>query len=115
MAFVRWSAKGDTCVQQAERIDVDPQRARRWRKRWFAGRERLAEAETKNVPDDEYERLILEELSDDDRSGTPPKFSAEELAQIITLACKEPKELGLPVTHWTPGVDLHREGARQVI
>ena len=96
--FVLWSAEGQTCAEQAKRMDVDPQRSRRWRKRWFEAQERFAGAEAKNVSDDEYEVLLCEELADEERSGAPPKFSAEQLAQLITLACKEPKGLGLPVT-----------------
>ncbi len=36
------------------------------------------------------------------RSGVPPKFTAEQLTQIIAVACEEPEESGRPVTHWTP-------------
>ena len=74
VAFVLWSAKGQTCTEQAERMHVDPQRARRWRKRWFEAQDRFADAEAKNVSDDEYEVFLCEELADDDRSGAPPKF-----------------------------------------
>jgi putative transposase len=109
--FVLWSADGQTCAEQAKRMDVDPQRSRRWRKRWFEAQERFAGAEAKNISDDEYEVLLCEELADEKRSGAPPKFSAEQLAQLITLACKEPKDLGLPVTHWTPS-ELAREAVK---
>ena len=45
VAFVLWSAAGKTCVMQAGLMRVDPQRSRRWRKRWFEARTRLANAE----------------------------------------------------------------------
>jgi hypothetical protein len=48
------------------------------------------------------ETAIVNLLSDEERSGCRAKFTAEQLARLMTLACQEPKELGLPVTHWTP-------------
>jgi putative transposase len=41
-------------------------------------------------------------LSDAYRSGTPPKFSAEQVVQIIALACEAPLDSERPVSHWTP-------------
>ena len=32
----------------------------------------------------------------------PTEVPAEQLAALVALACQDPKELGLPVTHWTP-------------
>ncbi|MBI5477298.1 MAG: helix-turn-helix domain-containing protein, partial [Deltaproteobacteria bacterium] len=59
-------------------------------------------AEAAAVTDEALEAAILDVLADEYRSGTPGKFSAEQLAQLIALACQDPKELGLPVSHWTP-------------
>ena len=42
-------------------------------------------------------------LSDEQRPGAPATFSAEQLAQIIAVACEAPEESGRPVTHWPPG------------
>ncbi|MGH9935580.1 MAG: helix-turn-helix domain-containing protein, partial [Blastocatellia bacterium] len=36
------------------------------------------------------------------RSGTPPKFTAEQIVQIIAVSCEEPAENERPVSHWTP-------------
>ena len=44
------------------------------------------------------------------RPGTPGEFSAEQLAQIISVACESPEDAGRPVSHWTP-----RELAEEVI
>ena len=95
-------ADGKTTVAQALLLAVDPQRVARWRFRWAAASEKLAVSEGPETTDEQLEGAILDVLSDEYRSGTPGKFSAEQLAQLIVLACKEPKELGLPVTHWTP-------------
>ena len=64
---------------------------RLWRNRWVA---------LQFVP---LEELSVEaRLSDAPRSGTPGKFSAEQMAQIIVIACEDPQANGYPVTHWTP-------------
>lgn len=96
------SEAGELCVHQAAALGVDAQRVRRWRTRWAAAMDMLASAEAQEVQDDEFEALILGVLDDEYRSGVPAKFSAEQLAQLISLACQEPSTLGLPVTHWTP-------------
>lgn len=64
---------------------------RLWRNRWVA---------LQAVP---LEELSAEErLGDAPRSGAPGKFSAEQMAQIIAIACEDPQANGYPVSHWTP-------------
>jgi homeodomain-containing protein len=48
-------------------------------------------------------RQAMEEvLCDRPRSGAPPTFSAEQLCQIVAMACEAPShESGRPVTHWS--------------
>jgi len=48
-----------------------------------------------------YKNQILKILSDSPRSGAPPKFSAEQICQIINVACEVPEELDLPLSHWS--------------
>jgi transposase len=86
----------------AEQLGVDPQRVSRWRRRWCETQSRLREAEVNGATDKELAALGLSTLSDHYRSGVKPKFTAEQMAQIIALACEEPEESGLPVSHWTP-------------
>ena len=40
-------------------------------------------------------------LSDKARPGCPGKFSAEQICQIMDVACETPEESGLPLSHWT--------------
>ena len=40
-------------------------------------------------------------LSDLPRSGAPPTFSAEQVARILTVACEDPRQSDLPLSHWT--------------
>jgi len=89
-------------IEQAHRLDVDRQRVRRWRARWAEAEERLAAAEREGANDDDLAKLIRSVLTDERRAGAPATFSAEQLTQIIAVACEPPEESGRPVTHWTP-------------
>ena len=53
----------------------------------------LLTAEAAGATDQDLEKLIIGVLTDVTRSGAPPRFSAEQVAGIIALAC----ELGIPV------------------
>ena len=112
--IVLGSADGKRSVDQAAALGVDAQRVNRWRRRFAAAAERLAVATMPEVPDEELEAVLLEVMADEERSGVPPKFSAEQLTQIVALACKAPKDVGVPVTHWTPK-ELAIEAVRQGI
>jgi transposase len=47
---------------------------------------------------------ILDTLSDAPRPGAPGTFTADQVSQIVALACEPPKLSGRPIKHWT-----HRE------
>jgi transposase len=100
--IVLMSAQGKLCSEQAAQLGLNAQRVCRWRKRWARGQARLATAIAQGADGDALQKLILELLSDEYRSGSPGKFSAEQVAAIIALACEDPTEHDLPVTHWTP-------------
>jgi putative transposase len=47
-------------------------------------------------------KLIAETLADAPRPGAPPTFTAEQIVQIIALACTPPADAGRPIDAWTP-------------
>lgn len=100
--IVLMSADGRRNRHQAEQLGVDRQRVRRWRGRWATAREALDVAERAGVSERDLEAMVVAVLSDEERSGTPPTFSPEQVAAIIALACEPPADSGLPVSHWTP-------------
>lgn len=100
--IILMSAQGVSNIDQARRLDVDRQRTRRWRTRWVVNEERLAEAERAGASDKDLAKLMASLLADNERPGVPPKFTAEQLTQLIGLACEAPEQSGRPVTHWTP-------------
>jgi transposase len=72
-------------------LEISIDRVRLWRKRWV---------EWQDMPLEECRVEIR--LSDAPRSGSPGKFSAEQVTQIIAIACEVPQDSGYPVSHWTP-------------
>ncbi len=44
---------------------------------------------------------IMDVLSDAPRPGTPATFTAEQVSQIVALACEPPKLSDRPIDHWT--------------
>lgn len=108
--IILMSAEGVSNIEQARRLGVDRQCVRRWRTRWAEQAQRLEAAELKGVTDKDLSVLLCDLLADEQRSGAPPTFGAEQLTQIISVACETPAETGRPVTHWTP-----RELADEVI
>lgn len=112
--IVLMSAAGRLNAHQADELGVDRQRVRRWRRRWAGAEQVLADAEAEGATDKDLEALILRMLADNARSGTPPKFTPEQVASIIALACEPPEDSGVPVSHWTPP-ELAREAVKRGI
>ena len=58
-----------------------------------------------------YVEFVLEDAP---RPGKPCRLTPDQVAQIITLACRPPADLDVPLTHWTPS-PLAREATKQGI
>lgn len=113
-AIVLLSSEALADREQGERLGVDRQRVGRWRDRWAKAREKLVEAEQAGASDADLRTLIQNVLGDRARSGAPAKFTAEQVTDIIALACESPKDSGLPISHWTPP-ELAREAVKRGI
>jgi transposase len=77
-----------------------------WRRRWQAAWEELTALECREPR--RLREAILEVFRDAPRSGSPGKFTAEQVTQILALACEPPEKSGRPITHWTRK-ELHAE------
>lgn len=95
----------------AQALNCSLPTVRKWRLRWAAATSQLAVVE--NHPSD-LRALVATVLADAPRSGTPGSFSAEQLVQIINLACTPPPEVGRPIDAWTPR-ELADEAMKQGI
>ncbi len=95
------SEYGRRNTQIGRELNASAQTVSTWRGRWLAATELLSEIEA-NGDDRELEEAIIQVLADLPRSGAPPTFSAEQVCQIIAVACEAPKLSGRPITAWTP-------------
>jgi putative transposase len=86
----------------ARSLHRDRNNIRLWRRRWEEAEPALSRAEAAEVSETDLRQLLLECLSDQPRSGAPPTFSAEQIVQLMALACEDPNLSGRPVSHWTP-------------
>lgn len=73
----------------------------KWRKRWLKNEEALLAVESKEPKAIDYRRYVENRLSDAPRPGTPAKFTAEQLCQILHVASEKPEDSGLPLSHWS--------------
>ena len=84
----------------AETIQLGTDQVGLWRKRWQENFERLTIIEGSPQSAD-LKQAILDLLADEQRSGRPPTFTAEQLTMIFAVACEAVEESGRPVARWT--------------
>ena len=80
-----------------------------WRRRWQKAFHQLTVIECVEKPP-ALRDAIGEVLGDLPRAGCGGTFTAEQIAQILAVACEPPENSDRPVTHWTS-----RELADEVI
>jgi len=80
-----------------------------WRRRWQQSFDALVAIECRESQA-ELRRAIEDVLSDAPRSGSTGSFTAEQVTQILAVACEPPEQSGRPIDRWT-----HRELAVEVV
>ena len=70
---------------------------------------KLAQAEAEGLSDKALTTMLVEALTAHPRAGTPATLTAEQIVQMVAVACEDPTDSGRPVSHWTP-----REVAEEV-
>ena len=85
------AAAGLNNAQVARSLEIEVETARQWRQRWLGVRD---------VPLEEVS--VAARLADAPRPGAPARISAEQICQIIALACEPPSASERPISHWTP-------------
>ena len=91
-----------TNEQIATQLQLNRLTVRTWRNRWAEAAEVFAVAEVEETEKD-YRLRILDLLEDNPREGAPPTFSAEQICQIVAVACDPPQTCDRPISHWTAG------------
>jgi putative transposase len=102
VAIILAASDGGNNEQRAQRLGLARETVQVWRARWLAAGPRLAAAEAEGSDDATRAKLIVAELNDAPRAGAPPPCRAEQICQLLALACEPPATSGRPVTHWTP-------------
>ena len=79
-------------LQIARELGVDDETPGHWRRRWL---------QFAKVPLEELG--VAKRLADAPKPGAPPKFTPEQICQIIALACERPADCGRPISQWSHG------------
>lgn len=79
-------ADGYNAVEVASFLETTPKTVKLWRRHWFNG----------------TALAVIERLLDEERSGAPGKFTAQQWCQIMAMACEPPELSARPISHWTP-------------
>ena len=77
-------------LQIARELGVDDETPGKWRRRWLE----CAEVPLKDL-------RVAKRLADAPKPGAPPKFTPEQICQIIALACEKPTDCERPISHWS--------------
>ena len=97
--IVLLAAEGLNNCQIARHLELDVDTVRLWRQRWLAF-QGVALADLS----------IEERLTDAPRPGRPADITAEQVCQIVALACEAPSISGRPISQWS-----QREIADEII
>jgi putative transposase len=81
---------GQNNAEIARRLEVVLNTVRLWRERWLT-----------LLPIPLEELSVAERLEDLPRPGAPSGISADQLCQMVALACEAPEKSGRPISHWT--------------
>lgn len=84
----------------AQQVGLDCKQVGLWRRRWAESFCRLVSVECSESKA-AFQRAVEEVLSDAVRSGSPGKFTAEQVTEILAIACEPPEQSGRPITNWT--------------
>jgi len=103
LAFAKWSNE-----EIAAEVGLERKQVGLWRRRWRDAWEDLTLLECREPR--RLREAIRETLRDAPRPGAPGTFTAEQITQILAVACEPPSQSGRPITHWT-----HRELQDEVI
>jgi len=100
--IILMAAEGSTNNAIERGLGLNGRTVTLWRNRYSGQHKELqrVEAEAPNKLRSTIEKI----LADEQRPGGPPTFKDEQVAAIMAMACEDPAMLGLPFSHWTPGL-----------
>lgn len=92
--------EGHLNQQIAMKVDLSRKQVGLWRRRWKESFDALVSIECRETLA-RLRHAIEDVLNDAPRSGAHGKFTAEQITQIMAIACEPPEQSGRPVDHWT--------------
>jgi putative transposase len=84
------ASEGQNNCQIARDLGVHMETARVWRMRWLG----MQAASLEDLP-------LEERLIDAPRPGAPARITAEQICQVVELACTAPEQSGRPISQWS--------------
>jgi putative transposase len=84
------AADGKNNAQIGREQGIAVETARLWRNRWLA---------LEPIP--LADLSIEERLEDLPRPGAPARITADQVCQIVAMACEKPEDSTRPISHWT--------------
>jgi len=99
--------------QIAQQLNVERHCVGKWRRRWQGSVDALLAIEM-NEPQAALRRAVEDTLRDAHRSGRPTEFTDEQVAKVVAMASRSPRDFDRPVDDWT-GRELAAEAKRQEI
>ena len=109
-------SEGKSISQTSKDIGVSRNKVSHWRDRWkFSYQELLFLESDESIKDHEILKKIKEILTDKPRSGAPPRITLYQKELITALACKSPKDYGIPMTNWTHQMLAHVAMADNIV
>ena len=97
----------------AEQMKVNRETVGLWRRRWQTSFQALLNMQF-NESEAMFRRAIINCLRDAPRPGSPGEFSAEQIVEVIGIACEPPENSDRPVTSWT-GREIADEACKRGI
>jgi transposase len=100
--------EGYTNEEIAQKVQLVRMQVGRWRQRWRDAWDDLTLLE---CSDSRRLRAAIQEVfRDAPRAGCKGKFTAEQVVEILAVACEPPEKSGRPITQWT-----HKELRDEVV
>jgi len=100
---------GANNCQMARQMHLNRGTVRAWRQRWLALTPKLEQAAMAGLSEKARTTMLEDVLTDTLRLGAPATCTAEQIVQMVAVACEPPEESERPISHWTP-----REVAEEV-
>jgi putative transposase len=98
-------AEGKPNTQIGAEFKVQSKTVKKWRARWLENENclhRIVSAEqTEKEKNKDLSGQVRKILSDQERPGTPMRYSAEQYCQVLQVSLEAPSESGRPINDWS--------------